>query len=95
MKLDISELHRRNLGWDDPIPNELKEIWASNFKVIQEMGDICFRRALVPEDAANLDIETIDVADAGENLICTQRFMRDSCGETGNIHANWYFLGRK
>ena len=86
LKVDINALHMRCLGWDDPIPNELKEIWAANFDVIKELGNIEFRRAVVPSDAVNLDVETIDIADASENLVCSAiyaRFLRkdgtDSC----------------
>ena len=34
------------------------------------MGNTKFYRALVPEDDVSVDIETIDMADAGENLTC-------------------------
>ena len=70
MKLDISILHQRCIKWDDPIPNELKNIWIQNFNLIEEIGEIKFNRAIVPPDALNLNIETIDTADASENLIC-------------------------
>ena len=68
MKLDVSVLHQRCVGWDDPIPNELKKIWAANFNLIQEIGNIEFHRAIVPSDALNLEIETIDTADAGDKF---------------------------
>ena len=48
MKLDISVLHQRQLDWDDPIPNELKRVWEANFDVIWELGNIQFKRAIVP-----------------------------------------------
>ena len=35
-----------------------------------------FRRAVVPEDALNLDITTIDTADASEELICSAIYAR-------------------
>ena len=76
LKLDICELHKNNLDWDDPIPNELKNVWAENFDLIQEMGNIKFHRAIVPLDAVNLDVETIDTADAGENLVCAAIYAR-------------------
>ena len=76
LKVDISILHLRTLGWDDPIPSELKEIWAANFNLIEEIGNIEFRRAVVPPDAVNLDIETIDMADASENLVCSAIYVR-------------------
>ena len=76
MKLDINELHKRRLDWDDPIPNNLKEVRAANFNLIQDMGNIKFYRALVLEDAVSVDIETIDIADAGENLTCASTYAR-------------------
>ena len=76
LKLDVSVLHQRQLDWDDPIPADLRDIWVANFGLIQELGDVVFRRAVVPEDAVNLDINTIDTADASENLICAAIYAR-------------------
>jgi hypothetical protein len=76
LKLDVSILHQYRLGWDDPIPNELKNIWAANFDLISELGDLKFERAVVPEDAVNLDVQTIDTADAGDNLVCAAIYAR-------------------
>ena len=75
-KLDISVLHQYKLGWDDPIPAELKEIWAANFDLIEELRSLRFRRAVVPENACSLEVETIDTADAGENLVCAAVYAR-------------------
>ena len=76
LKVDINALHMRSLGWDDPIPSELKEIWAANFNLIEEIGSIEFRRAVVPEDAVNLEVETLDMGDASENLACSAIYAR-------------------
>ena len=76
LKLDISVLHKRCVGWDDPIPNELKNIWAANFDLINDIGNIEFNRAVVPPDAVHLDMETIDTADASENLVCAAVYAR-------------------
>ena len=76
LKIDLSILHKRKIGWDDPIPSELKEIWAANFDLIEELSTLQFRRAVVPEDACSLDVETIDVGDAGENLVCAAIYAR-------------------
>ena len=70
MKLDIHELNSRKLDWDSKIPEDLKKIWASNFKMIQEISKIRFHRAIVPSEAIKLDIEAIDVADASPFIIC-------------------------
>ena len=42
----------------------------SNFELIKELSNLKFRRAVVPEDALNLDIETIDTGDATQTLVC-------------------------
>ena len=70
MKLDISNLHRSGLSWDDKLPDNLRSIWESNFQMMQEIGQIKYRRAIVPMDAKNLDITTIDTGDASAQLIC-------------------------
>ena len=76
MKIDIAILHKCCFNWGDPIPNELKNIWRENFDLMKEIGNIQFSRAVVPPDAVSLDVETIDLADAGENLICAAIYAR-------------------
>ena len=72
LKLDVSILHQRMFEWDDPIPNELKNIWIKNFDLMKELTTLKFQRAVIREDAISLQVETIDAADAGEkfNLCC-------------------------
>ena len=68
IKIDNSCLYQRHLDWDDPIPNELKKY----MDLINEIGNLTFRRTVIPVNAISLDIETIDTAaNAGENLICS------------------------
>ena len=76
LKLDLRELTVRNVDWDDHVPEDLKNQWISNFGMIQSLGEIKFKRALVPEDVINLDIETIEVADASENLACSAVYVK-------------------
>ena len=76
MKLDVRELHLRKLDWDDKIPDDLRKIWVSNFELINEIGKVTFQRAVVPSDAVNLEIQTIDNADASRDLICCAIYAR-------------------
>jgi len=64
MKLDLSVLVKRKLDWDDVIPDDLRHVWASHFDMMKELNQIKFKRAIVPADAASLDITTIDTGDA-------------------------------
>ena len=46
---------------------------------MQEIGNLRFQRAVVPEDAVNLDINTIDAEDASNKMACVAmnaRFLR-------------------
>ena len=83
LKLDLSELSKRNLDWDDYVPDDLKNLWTNNFELIQKLGQIKFKRAVVPEDAVNLDMETIEMADASQNLVCAILYVRfkRKCGK--------------
>ena len=76
MKLDLHTLVKRGLDWDDVLPNELRPIWVSQFEMMQEISKIKFQRAVVPEDAINLDIQTIDAADASQKLACVAIYAR-------------------
>ena len=78
MKLDINELTARKLDWDDPIPPppDLKKTWFCNFDKMREIGEIKYYRAIVPNDALNMNIETIDTANESENMICVAIYAR-------------------
>ena len=60
--MDLRDLTRRKLDWDDKIPDDLKCVWKTNFEMIKEMANIRFNRFFVPEDAVDLNVETIEVA---------------------------------
>ena len=76
MKLDLRELSTRKLEWDDKIPNDLKAIWKSNFEMMKEIGNIKFKRTIIPKDAVNLEIETIDAGDGSQSLVCAAIYAR-------------------
>ena len=67
-KLDLHELTRLQLDWDDPVPLELLDTWVDNLENMQELKTISFRRTIIPSNAANTDIELITSVDASENL---------------------------
>ena len=76
MRMDLHTLFERGLNWDDVIPNGLRSVWVSNFEMIQETGNIRFQRAVIPEGAVNLDINTIDAADTTTKTICVTIYVR-------------------
>ena len=79
MKIDLQDLLKCKLDWDDAIPDSLRSLWESNFEMMKEIGNLRFNRTIIPEDAINMDIDTIDFGDASQSLVCVAiyaRFMR-------------------
>ena len=64
------------MDWDDKIPEDLKYIWRTNFEIMNEIGNIRFCCTMIPIDAANLEIEKIDTADASQYLACPAIYAR-------------------
>ena len=75
-KLDLHELCTRKLDWDDNIPDDLISKWLKNLDKISQMREIKFRRCVIPEDAVNLDIETIEISDASSKMACSAIYVR-------------------
>ena len=83
LKLDLHELVLRKFDWDDEIPEELKKIWVENFELIEQLKDVRFKRATVPQDAVDLNMELIEAGDASSSLICVGIYVRfkRKCGK--------------
>ena len=56
MKLDLHTFVKRGLDWNDMLPDELRSTLVSQFEMMQEIGKIEFRRAVVPENTIKPDI---------------------------------------
>ena len=82
-KLDLRELSKRKLDWDDPVPDDLLEQWRKNFKTISDVGELRYKRLIIPDDAVDLNMDTIEISDASLNMACAAvygRFRRKSGG---------------
>ena len=75
-KLDLHELVLRKLNWDDVLPDNLRAVWVSHFQMMGEMMNLRYNRAIVPTDAANLNINTMDFGDASRSLVCVAIYAR-------------------
>ena len=76
MKIDIQELIRRKLNWDDTIPDDLRPLWETNFEMMQDLRKLRFNRAIVPDDAVDLNLNTLDFGDASKSMICSCIYAR-------------------
>ena len=89
MKLDLHHFVDLGIGWDERIPDNLRQVWDSHFKMMEEISQIKYRRAIVPEDAINLEIDSIDTGDASKTLHVLQ-FTHVSREGVGSILANLF-----
>ena len=76
LKLDISDSSLRGLDWEDFVPEDLVHKWINNFGTLSQLNEIQFHRTIVPEDAINLDVETIEMADASLEIACAAIYAR-------------------
>jgi hypothetical protein len=68
LKLDLHELCKLKLDWDDPVPDSLLDKWAVNMQQIQELKTVKFARTVIPEDAVDCKIELLVLTDASQHL---------------------------
>ena len=73
-KLDLRDI--KDLNWDDNVPIEKVPKWRENFDMIKKLGEIKFKRCVVPEDAISLDIDTIEVGDSSLEMSCSAIYVR-------------------
>ena len=76
MKLDLHTLIQRQLKWDDVIPDDLRPLWNSNLEMMKDLKNFKFNRAIVPDDASSLDIDTIESGDASKSIACIAIYAR-------------------
>ena len=76
MKIDLQQLVHLNLDWDDTVPEHLRQPWESNFEMMKEIGNLRFKRAVIPEDAVNLEVNTLDFGDASHSMVCVAIYAR-------------------
>ena len=76
MKIDLHDLVKLKLDWDDIIPDNLRSIWKSHFEMMQEIKNIKYFRCIIPEDAANTQISTLDFGDASKSMAAVAIYAR-------------------
>ena len=76
MKMDLHELVQHKLDWDDVLPDNIRSLWISHFDMINEIKTLKYRRAVVPADAVNFEINTIDFGDASIQMACAEIYVK-------------------
>ena len=75
-KVDISYIHKSGFTWDDVLADNIRSVWVKNFGLIEDLGTLEYKRVIVPSNAKNLDITTLDFGDASLQLICIAIYAR-------------------
>ena len=50
LRLDTRKTCKLVLGWDDPMPEVMRNKWMQNFWMLEELRGLCFNRAMMPEE---------------------------------------------
>ena len=73
LKHDLRKLIEADPNWDTQLSPNLRELWISNFKFIEEMRDIKYVRCMVPEDALRPTVRIwllCDASPSGGLIVC-------------------------
>ena len=69
-----SKLTRRD--GNDKIPYDLRPIWESHFQMMNEIKISKYQRVVIPEDAIDTQVETLDFGDASREIACIAIYAR-------------------
>ena len=76
-KILLRKMWGIKLGWDDPIPDDMKREWIQFFKELYEVADISFQRCIKPEGADTETKPTLIVfSDGSEQAFGTVAYIR-------------------
>ena len=51
LKNDLRMLIKFESSWDKPIPGHQRQIWLTNFEIIEDLRDVLYVRCVIPVDA--------------------------------------------
>ena len=67
LKNDLRKLILIDSDWDKPISKELRSRWVENFTIIEDIRDIIYVRAPIPDDALRPSVRILLQCDGAEN----------------------------
>ena len=85
LKIPLRNLHSKELGfgWDDALPDSIKQQWVGTLMRLKEAENITFKRCIKPVDAIGNPILII-CSDGSEDAMCATAHMRWNC-EDGHV----------
>ena len=86
IKIDLNILVKRDLSEHDVISGNLSPSWVSHFEMMQGIGSLRFKRAIISKYALSLVINTIDAVDTGNKMTYVAIYPKVL------IKRKWYIL---
>ena len=69
LKVDLREAVEQTVGWDDPVPEEVRSKWIKNFWLLERLRGLKFQRAIMPEGAVSMRMNSIIAVDVSEKSV--------------------------
>ena len=69
LKVDLREVVKLTLGWDDPVSGDIRSTWVDNFWKIESLKGIKFSRSRMPIDAIDTNMRMITAVDAAMSVV--------------------------
>ena len=75
-KVLLQEGCRRNLGWDDPIPEDIRQPWEKWLSELGKLAEVQLSRCLIPSSFLDSQCELHYFSDASEHAYATVVYLR-------------------
>ena len=69
LKADMRTTVKKTLGWNDPMPPELRSKWLENLWLLEQLRGVQFTRARMPLDAVSEKMRLITLVDAAMGML--------------------------
>lgn len=76
---DLSGEDGRSLGWDDPVPDDVRKRFVKILDQMKDMMSLRFPRCVIPQDVC--DLELLVFGDGSKQAFCTLAYVRFKTGE--------------
>ena len=90
MKIPLRNLHSQELGlgWDDPVPENLKQQWVDILTRIKLAENVTFKRCIKPANAIGEPMLFI-CTDGSEDAMCATVHIRWNCDDDKVVCQLW------
>lgn len=81
LKLDMADINKLGVGWDEPIPLEHLDTWLENLRDIQGMKELAVPRSVFHPDSVREQYDVIVCCDASQAIAVAAVYIRSELAE--------------